>query len=165
MTPFSVETNIRIFTVNMLSNVCLCLQRCADMQEDNVRIVKGVDGRLTGEAYVHISGARAKLRLALAKDRNLMPVCDLFHTSGCIAVLSSCPFLLHYRVAACALQLSSVHQFHPVMVIQCASSLSRFQSCIDIAHQARPASGCSVAEADLLLCRLTTNIRRCSLAV
>ena len=44
------------------------------MQGDEVRIVKGVDGRLTGEAYVHISGSRAKLRLALAKDRTLMPV-------------------------------------------------------------------------------------------
>ncbi len=50
------------------------LQRCAEMQDEEVRIVKGVDGRLTGEAYVHISGARAKLRLALAKDRTLMPV-------------------------------------------------------------------------------------------
>ena len=50
------------------------LQRCADMQHSEVRIVKGVDDRLTGEAYVHISGARAKLRLALAKDRTLMPV-------------------------------------------------------------------------------------------
>ena len=36
--------------------------------------MKGVDERLTGEAYVHISGARSKLRLALAKDRTLMPV-------------------------------------------------------------------------------------------
>ena len=45
------------------------------MQHEEVRIVKGVDERLTGEAYVHISGPRAKLRLALAKDRTLMPVC------------------------------------------------------------------------------------------
>ena len=50
------------------------LQRCAEMRDEEVRIVKGVDGRLTGEAYVHISGARAKIRLALAKDRTLMPV-------------------------------------------------------------------------------------------
>lgn len=49
------------------------------MQPEEVRIVKGVDERLTGEAYVHISGARAKLRLALAKDRTLMPV-RLLHT-------------------------------------------------------------------------------------
>lgn len=46
------------------------------MQHSEVRIVKGVDDRLTGEAYVHISGARAKLRLALSKDRTLMPVCS-----------------------------------------------------------------------------------------
>ena len=44
------------------------------MQNEEVRIVKGVDDRLTGEAYVHISGTRSKLRLALAKDRTLMPV-------------------------------------------------------------------------------------------
>ena len=49
------------------------------MQAEEVRIVKGVDERLTGEAYVHISGARSKLRLALAKDRTLMPV-RLLHT-------------------------------------------------------------------------------------
>lgn len=57
----------------------LVVQRCADMQPEEVRIVKGVDERLTGEAYVHISGARSKLRLALAKDRTLMPV-RLLHT-------------------------------------------------------------------------------------
>ena len=55
-------------------NVACAMQRCAEMQDEEVRIVKGVDGRLTGEAYVHISGTRAKLRLALAKDRTLMPV-------------------------------------------------------------------------------------------
>ncbi len=55
------------------------VQRCAEMQGEEVRIVKGVDERLTGEAYVHISGARSKLRLALAKDRTLMPV-RLLHT-------------------------------------------------------------------------------------
>jgi len=49
------------------------------MQAEEVRIVKGVDERLTGEAYVHISGPRSKLRLALAKDRTLMPV-RLLHT-------------------------------------------------------------------------------------
>jgi hypothetical protein len=57
----------------------LVVQRCAEMQPEEVRIVKGVDERLTGEAYVHISGARSKLRLALAKDRTLMPV-RLLHT-------------------------------------------------------------------------------------
>ena len=55
------------------------VQRCAEMQAEEVRIVKGVDERLTGEAYVHISGTRSKLRLALAKDRTLMPV-RLLHT-------------------------------------------------------------------------------------
>lgn len=60
------------------------------MQGDQVRIVKGVDGRLTGEAYVHLSGSRAKLRLALAKDRTLMPVsCNptLYHTANNIAAI------------------------------------------------------------------------------
>ncbi len=48
------------------------------MKHSEVRIVKGVDERLTGEAYVHICGPRAKLRLALSKDRTLMPVRDHF---------------------------------------------------------------------------------------
>lgn len=61
------------------------------MQEDQVRIVKGVDGRLTGEAYVHIAGMRAKLRLALAKDRTLMPVslCLLFLLPHVCSMLTS----------------------------------------------------------------------------
>lgn len=54
-------------------DICTFFERCAEMQPEEVRIVKGVDERLTGEAYVHISGARSKLRLALAKDRTLMP--------------------------------------------------------------------------------------------
>ena len=60
----------------ILTGTFFALQRCADMQHSEVRIVKGVDERLTGEAYVHICGPRAKLRLALSKDRTLMPVRD-----------------------------------------------------------------------------------------
>ena len=53
----------------------LCaLQECAPMAPEKVRMVHGVDGRATGEAYVHISGEGARLRFALAKDRMLMPV-------------------------------------------------------------------------------------------
>ena len=44
------------------------------MAPEKVRMVHGVDGRATGEAYVHISGEGARLRFALAKDRMLMPV-------------------------------------------------------------------------------------------
>lgn len=58
------------------------------MQEDQVRIVKGVDGRLTGEAYVHIAGSRAKLRLALAKDRTLMPVSPPSYAGHTVSVHS-----------------------------------------------------------------------------
>lgn len=43
------------------------------MAPEKVRMVHGVDGRATGEAYVHISGDGARLRFALAKDRMLMP--------------------------------------------------------------------------------------------
>ena len=67
----------------------LCLQRCAEMQHGEVRIVKGVDERLTGEAYVHISGSRAKLRLALAKDRTLMPVCCPSLTASPLSLYST----------------------------------------------------------------------------
>ena len=44
------------------------------MNEQKVKLVMGLDGRPTGEAYVEISGPGAKYRLALAKDRQLMPV-------------------------------------------------------------------------------------------
>ncbi|KAK9825489.1 hypothetical protein WJX74_001008 [Apatococcus lobatus] len=43
------------------------------MDEQKVKLVMGLDGRPTGEAYVEISGPGAKYRLALAKDRQLMP--------------------------------------------------------------------------------------------
>jgi splicing factor U2AF subunit len=43
------------------------------MTEDKVKLVVGPDGRPTGEAYVEISGPGARLRLALAKDRHVMP--------------------------------------------------------------------------------------------
>ena len=41
------------------------------MSEDKVRLVLGADGRPTGEAYVEISGPGARLRAALAKDRQV----------------------------------------------------------------------------------------------
>ena len=48
-----------------------CAQGCGHMTEDKVRLVLGGDGRPTGEAYVEISGPGARLRLALAKDRQV----------------------------------------------------------------------------------------------
>ena len=39
-----------------------------------MKIVLGPDMRPSGEAYVEIAGSDAKLRLALAKDRQVMPV-------------------------------------------------------------------------------------------
>lgn len=51
------------------------MQACGQMSEEKVRLVLGPDGRPTGEAYVDISGPGAKLRLALAKDRQIMPGC------------------------------------------------------------------------------------------
>ena len=48
-------------------------QGCGTFSEDKVKLVLGMDGRPTGEAYVEISGPGAKLRLALAKDRQIMP--------------------------------------------------------------------------------------------
>ncbi len=49
-------------------------------------MVLSADGTSLGEAFVHLRGGRAKLRLALAKDRSVMPVsrgaCD---AAGCCA--------------------------------------------------------------------------------
>ncbi len=48
-------------------------QGCGAFSEDKVKLVLGMDGRPTGEAYVEVSGPGAKLRLALAEDRQIMP--------------------------------------------------------------------------------------------
>lgn len=50
------------------------MQGCGTFTEDKIRLVLGMDGRPTGEAYVEISGPGAKLRLALSRDRQIMPV-------------------------------------------------------------------------------------------
>ncbi|KAK9824055.1 hypothetical protein WJX72_007388 [[Myrmecia] bisecta] len=48
-------------------------ENCGAMSDEKVKLVVGADGRPTGEAYVEISGPNAKLPLALAKDRQMMP--------------------------------------------------------------------------------------------
>lgn len=40
--------------------------------EDDIRLVLSADGTSLGEAFVHFKGPRAKVRLALAKDRSVM---------------------------------------------------------------------------------------------
>ena len=37
-------------------------------------MVLSADGTPLGEAFIHFKGQRAKVRLALAKDRSVMPV-------------------------------------------------------------------------------------------
>lgn len=49
-------------------------QGCANVREDQVKLVMGIDGRPTGEAFVEISGPGSNLALALSKDRQVMPV-------------------------------------------------------------------------------------------
>ncbi|KAI7840349.1 hypothetical protein COHA_006131 [Chlorella ohadii] len=47
---------------------------CApELAEEDVKMVLSADGTSLGEAFVHLRGGRAKLRLALAKDRSVMP--------------------------------------------------------------------------------------------
>ncbi len=68
---FSMHAKILLFSEQ---KPCpMPVQTCGQMSEDKVKLVVGPDGRPTGEAYVEISGAGAKLRLALAKDRQIMP--------------------------------------------------------------------------------------------
>ncbi len=64
------------------------MQGCGGtMNEQKVKLVMGLDGRPTGEAYVEISGPGAKYRLALAKDRQLMPVRSFAHPA---VILCAC---------------------------------------------------------------------------
>jgi hypothetical protein len=56
-------------------DICEFFKNCAEeWSPEKVRMVIGVDQRPTGEAYVQVSGPRARLRLALAKDRQMMTV-------------------------------------------------------------------------------------------
>ena len=55
----------------------LVIQGCGTITEDQVKIVLGPDMRPSGEAYVEVAGPDAKLRLALAKDRQVMPVSSI----------------------------------------------------------------------------------------
>ncbi len=50
------------------------VQGCAMLREDQIKLVMGPDNRPTGEAFVEIAGPGANLALALAKDRQVMPV-------------------------------------------------------------------------------------------
>ena len=45
-----------------------------DLSEADIKMVLSADGTPLGEAFVHLHGPRAKLRLALAKDRSACPV-------------------------------------------------------------------------------------------
>jgi hypothetical protein len=50
-------------------------QSCApELSEDDIRMVLSADGTPLGEAFVLLRGPRAKLRLALSKDRSIMAV-------------------------------------------------------------------------------------------
>ena len=44
------------------------------LREDQIKLVMGPDNRPTGDAFVEIAGPGANLALALAKDRQVMPV-------------------------------------------------------------------------------------------
>ncbi len=43
------------------------------MTEEKIKVILGPFGQPTNEAFVEISGAGAKYKLALAKDRQIMP--------------------------------------------------------------------------------------------
>ena len=60
------------------------MQGCALLREDQIKLVVGPDNRPTGDAFVEITGPGANLALALAKDRQVMPV-----RRACCCLLSS----------------------------------------------------------------------------
>ncbi|PSC72638.1 splicing factor u2af 65 kda [Micractinium conductrix] len=47
---------------------------CPDLSEEDIKVVLSADGTPLGEAFVHLHGPRAKMRLALSRDRATMPV-------------------------------------------------------------------------------------------
>eukprot|EP00894_Picocystis_sp_ML_P001533 jgi/Pico_ML_1/52050/g2821.t1 len=44
----------------------------SSITEDNVRIVMGLDGRPSGEAFCFLKGPESKLRTALSRNRNML---------------------------------------------------------------------------------------------
>ena len=46
---------------------------CGDVKEEDIKMVYSADGTSLGEAFVKVGGERAKLRLALARDKALLP--------------------------------------------------------------------------------------------
>lgn len=46
---------------------------CGEVDEGDIKMVLSADGTPLGEAFVNLKGPRAKVRLALAKDRSVMP--------------------------------------------------------------------------------------------
>ena len=53
------------------------------LREDQIKLVMGPDNRPTGEAFVEIAGPGANVALALAKDRQVMPVRQPKHGGDC----------------------------------------------------------------------------------
>ncbi len=67
----------------------------APVPDADIRLVSAVDGTPLGEAFVHLRGPEAKLRLALARDRQPLP------PAGAAAeVLTSSEDDLHRRIAS-----------------------------------------------------------------
>jgi hypothetical protein len=56
------------------------------LTEDDIKLVLSADGTSLGEAFVHLHGPRAKVRLALAKDRSILPVSAMAGGGGSSAV-------------------------------------------------------------------------------
>lgn len=46
---------------------------CGEVKEEDIKMVHSADGTSLGEAFVKIAGEKAKLRLALARDKALLP--------------------------------------------------------------------------------------------
>lgn len=55
------------------SHILQFFKGCAELSEQDVKIVHGADGTSLGEAFVMLKGPGAKLRLALARDRSPLP--------------------------------------------------------------------------------------------
>jgi len=64
-------------------------QNCGEVGEDDIKMVLSADGTPLGEAFIHVKGARAKVRLALAKDRSVMPVSQPGNALLCLTVVAS----------------------------------------------------------------------------
>eukprot|EP01023_Acetabularia_acetabulum_P036884 TRINITY_DN34874_c0_g1_i1.p1 TRINITY_DN34874_c0_g1~~TRINITY_DN34874_c0_g1_i1.p1 ORF type:complete len:198 (+),score=36.70 TRINITY_DN34874_c0_g1_i1:171-764(+) len=60
------------------ADIMLFFEGCGELQENNIQMVLGIDGRPTGEAFVEFIGPSADYQKAMQKNKTFMPGFDRY---------------------------------------------------------------------------------------